>query len=101
MRRHAWEKARADGRSPLSEVPQAALPAAPGETGVWHALLASPPRRVSTSIGVSASIHVALLVLVGTSLYDSGEDDIDIAELAVQLETTQGPNDDFVSVAST
>jgi hypothetical protein len=86
----------------LSEVPQAAvLPAAPGETGVLHALLASPPRRVSTSIGISAGVHIALLLLVGTSLYDTGEDDIDIAELAVQLESTEGPNDDFVSVAST
>lgn len=45
-----------------------------------------------TTLAFSAALHLAILFGVGTALYDEGEDDRDIPELSVQLETRAGPN---------
>lgn len=52
-----------------------------------------PHRDVTTTIGISALAHVALFVLIGSSLFSDGKDDSDVPELSVQLETREGPND--------
>jgi hypothetical protein len=49
-------------------------------------------RDITTSIGISAAIHLALLLVFGAALYTSGNDDADIPELSVQLVTRAGPS---------
>ena len=41
-----------------------------------------------------------LLLGVGAALYEDGEDDADMPELSVQLETREGPNDEQFTEAS-
>jgi hypothetical protein len=55
---------------------------------------------VSSGIGISATLHLAIFLVIGTSLYESGEDDRDVPELSVQLETRAGPNDEEYSEAA-
>jgi hypothetical protein len=52
-----------------------------------------PHREVSSTLGISAAVHGLLFLLIGSHLYDSGNDDHDVPELSVQLETREGPND--------
>jgi hypothetical protein len=59
-----------------------------------------PHRDVSTSFGISAAVHLVLLIGVGSALYEDGTDDVDIPELSVQLETREGPNDEQFTEAS-
>jgi hypothetical protein len=65
---------------------------------LWTAF--RPHRDVSTSLGISAAVHLVLLLGVGAALYEDGEDDTDIPELSVQLETREGPNDEQFTEAS-
>jgi hypothetical protein len=52
------------------------------------------PHRDSTScFAISAAVHLVILFGIGAAVYESGEDDKDIPELSVQLETREGPND--------
>src|SRR5688500_773456 len=57
-------------------------------------------REIATSLGISASVHVALLLLFGTAMYVSGEDDRDLAELSVQLVTREGPSSEEYTEAA-
>ncbi len=51
------------------------------------------PHRDSTScLAISAAVHLLILFGIGSAIYESGEDDRDIPELSVQLETREGPN---------
>jgi hypothetical protein len=51
------------------------------------------PHRDSTScFAISAAVHLLILFGIGAAIYESGEDDKDIPELSVQLETREGPN---------
>src|ERR1044072_2755384 len=51
------------------------------------------PHRDSTScFAISAAVHLLILFGIGAAVYTSGEDDQDIPELSVQLETREGPN---------
>jgi hypothetical protein len=59
-----------------------------------------PHRDVSTSLGISAAIHLLVLFGIGTALYVDGLDDADVPELSVQLVTREGPSDEEVSEAS-
>jgi len=52
-----------------------------------------PHREISTSLGISAAVHLVILLGIGTALYVDGKDDSDIPELSVQLVTHEGPND--------
>jgi hypothetical protein len=52
------------------------------------------PHRDSTScFAISAAVHLLILFGIGAAIYESGEDDKDVPELSVQLETREGPND--------
>ena len=57
-------------------------------------------RDISVSLGVSALVHLALLIAVGASMYTSGEDDRNVPELSVQLETRAGPNSEEFTEAA-
>jgi len=49
-------------------------------------------RDISTSIGISVAVHLAVLLVFGAAMYSAGEDDKDIPELSVQLVTRAGPS---------
>jgi len=51
-------------------------------------------------VGASAAVHLALLIVVGSSMYESGDDDRNIPELSVQLETRTGPNSEEFTEAA-
>jgi len=55
---------------------------------------------ISISLGTSAGIHLALLVVFGSAMYESGEDDRNVPELSVQLETRAGPNSEEFTEAA-
>ena len=57
-------------------------------------------RDISVSLGASAIVHLALLIVVGASMYESGEDDRNVPELSVQLETRAGPNSEEFTEAA-
>jgi hypothetical protein len=65
---------------------------------LWTAFL--PHRDASASFGISAAVHLVLLLGVGAALYEDGEDDSDIPELSVQLVTREGPNAEEFTEAS-
>jgi len=57
-------------------------------------------RDISVSVGASAVVHLVLLIIVGTSMYESGNDDRNVPELSVQLETRAGPSsEEFTDAA--
>ncbi|MBC8024362.1 MAG: hypothetical protein H7Y89_00065 [Steroidobacteraceae bacterium] len=51
-----------------------------------------PHREITTSLGISGAVHLALLLVFGAAIYVSGEDEVDVPELSVQLVTREGPN---------
>ncbi len=57
-------------------------------------------RDIATSLGISAAVHLALLLTLGTALYTAGNDDMDVPELSVQLVTREGPSsEEFTDAA--
>jgi hypothetical protein len=59
-----------------------------------------PHREVTTTLGISVALHLAVLLIFGSAIYDDGEDDRDVPELSVQLETRAGPNDEEFTEAA-
>ena len=57
-------------------------------------------REIATSLGISASLHVVLLLIFGTTLYVAGEDDRNLPELSVQLVTREGPSSEEFTEAA-
>jgi hypothetical protein len=57
-------------------------------------------RDISASLAISAAVHLALLLIFGAALYSSGEDDRDVPELSVQLETREGPSSEEFTEAA-
>jgi hypothetical protein len=57
-------------------------------------------RDISISVGASAVVHLAVLIIVGTSMYESGEDDRNVPELSVQLVTREGPSSEEYTEAA-
>ena len=41
-----------------------------------------------------------MLLIIGSAIYDNGEDEQDVPELSVQLETRAGPNDEEFTEAA-
>ncbi len=54
--------------------------------------LSTTHRDITTTLGISAAIHLAVLFMFAAVLFDSGEDDLDVPELSVQIETRAGPS---------
>jgi len=52
-----------------------------------------PNRDATSCFAISAFVHLLILFGIGSAVYESGEDDKDVPELSVQLETREGPND--------
>ena len=59
-----------------------------------------PHRPVSTGLGISAGLHLAVFLVIGSAMYSSGEDESNVPELSVQLETRAGPNSEEYSEAA-
>lgn len=57
-------------------------------------------REITVSVGASAVMHVLLLIFVGAAMYESGEDDHDVPQLSVQLESRPGPSSEEVTDAA-
>jgi hypothetical protein len=57
-------------------------------------------REISVSLGASAVVHATLLIVVGASMYTSGNDDRNVPELSVQLVTREGPSSEEVTEAA-
>ena len=68
--------------------------------GAFWTSLSTRNRDITTSIGISAAVHLVLLLGVGTALYTAGEDDADIPELSVQLESRDGPSSEEYTEAA-
>jgi len=60
---------------------------------VWCWTAFRPHRDSTSCFAISAAVHLLILFGIGAAVYESGEDDKDIPELSVQLETHEGPND--------
>jgi hypothetical protein len=48
-------------------------------------------RDITATFGISIVAHLVLLLMFGSALYTAGEDDRDVPELSVQIETRDGP----------
>ena len=57
-------------------------------------------RDIAASLGISATFHLAVLLVFGAAIYTSGEDDMDVPELSVQLETREGPSSEEFTEAA-
>ena len=49
-------------------------------------------RDITTTLGISAAVHLVVLLVFGAAMYSSGNDDADVPELSVQLVTRAGPS---------
>jgi hypothetical protein len=76
----------------------AALASRRATAAFWTAFY--PHREVSSTFGISLILHVALFVIVGSAMYESGEDEENIPELSVQLETREGPQSEEYTEAA-
>ena len=68
--------------------------------GAFWTSLTTRNREITTTLSISAAVHLALLLGIGTALYTAGNDDADIPELSVQLETHEGPNSEEFTEAA-
>lgn len=59
-----------------------------------------PHREFSATLGISLALHLAVFLIFGSAMYSSGEDDTNVPELSVQLETREGPNDEEFTEAA-
>ena len=60
--------------------------------GTFWTSLRTRNRDISTTLGISIALHLAVLFMFAAALYENGEDDMDVPELTVQIETREGPN---------
>ncbi len=65
----------------------------------WTALRTTH-RDIATTLGISVALHLTLLMLFGAALYTAGEDERDVPELSVQLETREGPSSEEFTEAA-
>jgi hypothetical protein len=78
---------------------KAALAMRQAAVSLWTSLRTTN-RDISTSLGISAAVHLAVLLAFGTALYSAGEDDRNVPELSVQLETREGPSSEEFTEAA-
>ena len=57
-------------------------------------------RDISSCLAISATFHLIVLLGIGSAIYVSGEDDSDVPELSVQIETRDGPNSEEFTQAA-
>lgn len=60
--------------------------------GTFWTSLRSTNREIITTLGISTALHLAVLLLIAAALFQSGNDDLDVPELSVQIETREGPS---------
>ena len=59
-----------------------------------------PHREITTTLSISVVAHLAVFLIFGAALYVSGNDDINIPELSVQIETRAGPTSEEMTDAA-
>ena len=69
----------------------AALTMSRASARCWTAF--RPNRDATSCFAISTVAHLLVLFGIGSAIYESGDDDRDLPELSVQLETRAGPND--------
>jgi len=57
-------------------------------------------RSFAIALYISAFVHLSLLLIIGASMYESGNDERNVPELSVQLETRAGPNSEEFTEAA-
>jgi hypothetical protein len=57
-------------------------------------------RDISSGLAISAAFHLLVLIGVGSAIYVNGEDETDVPELSVQIETREGPNSEEFTQAA-
>jgi len=57
-------------------------------------------RDISSCLAISAAFHLIVLIGVGSAIYVSGDDEVDVPELSVQIETRDGPNSEEFTQAA-
>ena len=57
-------------------------------------------KQFATALYASAFVHVGVLLLIGSAMYSDGEDDRNLPELSVQLETRAGPSSEEFTEAA-
>jgi hypothetical protein len=62
--------------------------------------LSTTHRDITTTVAISAAVHVIVLIAVGSALYASGNDERDVPELSVQIEPREGPNSEEYTEAA-
>jgi len=63
-----------------------------GALAVSWATFRERHRDITVTVTASAVAHLAVLLIIGASMYESGNDDRNVPELSVQLETREGPS---------
>ena len=71
-----------------------------GALAASWAMFREKHRDISVSVGASAVVHLAVLIDVGTSMFESGTDDRNVPELSVQLVTREGPSSEEFTEAA-
>jgi len=57
-------------------------------------------RDITASLAISAAFHLAVLLVFGAAVYTSGNDEMDVPELSVQLVTREGPSSEEYTEAA-
>ena len=68
--------------------------------GTFWTALTTRNRDITASFGISAAVHLALFLGIGTALYTAGSDEADIPELSVQLVSREGPSSEEFTEAA-
>ncbi|MEO8062190.1 MAG: hypothetical protein ABI821_05530 [Pseudomonadota bacterium] len=57
-------------------------------------------RDITGAVAISLVVHLIALIGIGSAIYVSGEDETDVPELSVQIETREGPNSEEFTKAA-
>ena len=77
----------------------AALAVRQAAVSFWTSLRTTH-RDLSSCVAISAAFHLIVLLAIGSAIYVDGEDDTDVPELSVQIETRDGPNSEEYTQAA-
>jgi hypothetical protein len=68
--------------------------------GAFWTSLRTTHRDITSAVAISATFHLLVLIGIGSAIYVSGEDDTDVPELSVQIETRDGPDSEEFTQAA-
>jgi hypothetical protein len=77
-----------------------AAPAIRRAAAAFWTSLRTTHRDITSAFAVSAAVHLIVLIGIGSAVYVSGEDETDVPELSVQIETREGPDSEEFTQAA-